>query len=76
MNQHSLPLEIPERRPPPPAVPLAEDDSFALAAVYPAGQVSHHQSPTASRAGTALLNGEIFAAVDARRNCFMSVDEG
>jgi len=40
VNQHSLPLEVPERSPPPPAVPLAEEDSFALAAVYPAGQVS------------------------------------
>jgi hypothetical protein len=39
VNQYSQPLEVPPVRPGPPAVPLAEDDSFALAAVYPAAQV-------------------------------------
>ncbi|CAL8467279.1 g6816 [Coccomyxa elongata] len=38
VNAYSQPLEVPPRVPPPPASPLTEDDSFALAAVYPAGQ--------------------------------------
>ncbi|BDA40432.1 probable PAN2-PAN3 deadenylation complex catalytic subunit pan2 [Coccomyxa sp. Obi] len=38
VNAYSQPLEVPSRVPPPPASPLTEDDSFALAAVYPAGQ--------------------------------------
>ena len=44
VNPYSQPLEVPPRQAPPPAVPLAEDDSFALAAVYPPGQVSQSQS--------------------------------
>lgn len=39
-HQGSVPLELPERvKPPRPAVPLAEEDSFSLAAVYPPAQV-------------------------------------
>ncbi len=41
VNAYSQPLEVPPRVPPPPASPLTEDDSFSLAAVYPAGQVSN-----------------------------------
>lgn len=39
VNQYSQPLDVPLKRPGAPAVPLTEDDSFALAAVYPPGQV-------------------------------------